>query len=127
MTLEEFKAYCRTKQGVEETYPFKGESVWMKVVGKLFALTFVQPFTYEGSTAPPFHFVNLKCDPTEAELLREKHAAVIPGWHQSKKHWNSVMIDGSLSDSEIIGLIDKSYDLVCAGLTKKEKERLANL
>ena len=127
MNLEEFKQYCLVKKGVEETYPFNGEAVWMKVMGKMFAMTFVQDFKFNGEMAPPFLFVNLKCEPEKALELREQYSAVQPGWHQSKKHWNSVFIDGTLSDSMIRELIDHSYDIVVAGLPKKLKEELAEM
>ncbi|MDN5203837.1 MmcQ/YjbR family DNA-binding protein [Fulvivirgaceae bacterium BMA10] len=127
MTLDTFKTYCLSKKGVEETYPFKGEAVWMKVMGKMFAMTFVREFTFDKEIAPPFHFINLKCDPERAEILRTKHAAIQPGWHQSKKHWNSVFMDGSLSDDMIKELIDHSYDIVCESLPKKDLEILNTL
>ena len=127
MTFEEFKEYCLTKKGVEDTYPFKGEAVWMKVMGKMFAMTFVREFKYNGAMAAPFTFINLKCDPDKAISLRESYSAIQPGWHQSKKHWNSVFIDGSLPDSTIKELIDHSYEIVVDGLSKKLKEELASL
>jgi len=127
MTLEEFKNYCRSKKGIEETYPFKGEAVWMKVMGKMFALAFVQEFKMDGQMMPAFSFINLKCEPEFALELREKHAAIRPGWHQNKKNWNSVWVDGSLKDDFIKELIDHSYDAVCKGLTTKALAELESL
>lgn len=127
MTLAEFRSYCTSKKGVEETFPFEGNSVWMKVMGKMFALTMLQDFKYQGEMAPAFHFINLKCDPEKAIELRETHSAIQPGWHQSKKHWNSVFMDGSLSDTLIKNLIDDSYELVVSSLTKKLQAELAAL
>ncbi len=66
-----------------------------------------------------FTSVNLKCDPEEAALLREHHAGVLPGYHMSKKHWNTVLMDGSVSDTLVIQWIDDSYELVVAKLPKK--------
>ena len=77
----------------------------------MFALTDVDLFTS----------VNLKCDPEEAALLREQHEAVVPGYHMNKKHWNTVLMDGSLTDSLVMGWIDQSYDLVVANLPKKDQ------
>ena len=71
-----------------------------------------------------FERVNLKCDPEYAIELREKYPAVIPGYHMNKKHWNTVILDGSLSDSFILKLIDDSYQLVVDKLVKKERELL---
>ena len=127
MTLEEFKNYCLSKKGVEATYPFKGEAVWMKVMGKMFALTFVQEFKMDGKLMPPFSFINLKCEPEYALGLREKHEAIRPGWHQNKDNWNSVWMDGSLTDELIKQLIDHSYDEVCKGLSKKALAELEHL
>ncbi len=124
MTLEEFKNHCLSKKGVEETYPFKGEAVWMKVMGKMFALSFVEDFKMDGQMMSPFSFINLKCNPEYALQLREKHGAIRPGWHQNKTNWNSVWMDGSLADDFVKELIDHSYEEVCKGLTKKAKAEL---
>lgn len=86
-------------------------------MGKMFALTDVDLFAG----------VNLKCDPEEAEQLRESYPAIQPGYHMNKKHWNTVDMDGSLDDKFIRGLIDQSYDLVVKGLTKTQKELLTKL
>jgi len=85
-----------------------------KVKGKIFALTSLETF----------ESINLKCDPEEAVALREKYEAVIPGYHMNKKHWNTIIMDGSLSDKLIKQWIDDSYKLVINALTKKEKEEL---
>ncbi len=127
MNLEEFNNYCLAKKGVEGAYPFKGECVWMKVMGKMFALTNVMDLKINGTVQPPFYLVNLKCDPERAVELREAHAAIAPGWHQSKVHWNSLLMDGSLPDELVYELIDHSYDIVVAGLTGKLKAELAAL
>lgn len=119
MTLEEFKAHCLAKTGAEETYPFGDQAVWFKVGGKAFAWTFVRPFRFGDETGRPFQFINLKCDPARAIRLREQFAAVNPGWHQSKKHWNSVFMDGSLPDADIRSWIDHSYEIVVAALPRE--------
>ncbi len=74
-----------------------------------------------------FASINLKCDPEQAVELREKYACVKPGYHMNKKHWNTISIDGSVSDETIYQWVDHSYDLVVSGLTKKLKEELSNL
>ncbi|MBX2841792.1 MAG: MmcQ/YjbR family DNA-binding protein [Flammeovirgaceae bacterium] len=126
MIFEDFRNYCLAKNGVTEDYPFKGEAVWMKVSGKMFALANVEELKMGVEKVPPFHFINLKCDPEKAIELREKHPAIQPGWHQSKKHWNSVYMDGSLNDNLIRELIDHAYDIVVAGMSKKTQEELKN-
>ena len=71
--------------------------------------------------------MNLKCNPEKAVELREEFEAIKPGYHMSKKHWNTITVNEDVSDEMIIELIDHSYDLVVAGLTKKAKAELANL
>ena len=80
----------------------------------MFALTDITLFTS----------VNLKCDPERAVELREQYPAVQPGYHMNKKHWNTVLMDGTLGDKVIVELVDNSYDLVVAGLPRKVRETL---
>ncbi len=117
MNIEEYREYCISKKGVTEELPFGPETLVFKVMGKMFALTSLENF----------ESVNLKCDPEEAALLREKYDAVLPGFHMNKKHWNTVRIDGSISDKLLKQWIDHSYELVANSLTKKEKEELKKL
>lgn len=70
--------------------------------------------------------VNLKCQPEKAQELRERYPAVQPGYHMNKKHWNTVVIDGSLPDDFIYGLIDHSYDLVVDKLPKTQQKKIRN-
>ena len=62
--------------------------------------------------------INLKCDPELALHLRASFDAVQPGYHMNKKHWNTITLDGSLPDEEILTMIDDSYDLVAKKLGK---------
>ena len=124
MTLDEFKIYCLSKPGVTEDYPMKGEVVWMKAGGKMFAMTNVRALKMDGKLASPFHFINLKCDPDRALMLREKYPAVIPGRHQNKEHWNTILMIEPPPDKFIRDLIDHSYDLVARSLPKSKREKL---
>jgi predicted DNA-binding protein (MmcQ/YjbR family) len=83
-----------------------------KVSGKMFALSRLRgaPLT-----------ISLKCEPQLAEQLREAHAAVSPGYHLNKRHWNTVTVDGSLSDQMIRDMIEDSYDLVVSSLPRKTR------
>ena len=118
MNIEEFHTYCLSKKGVEETFPFDDVTLVFKVMGKMFALTGLdnEEFT-----------VNLKCDPDYAIELRELHEEIRPGFHMSKKHWNTVHFEGSLEHQFLRELIDHSYDLVVSKLTKADKEFLKTL
>lgn len=124
MTFEEFKAYCLSKKGVEETYPFGDMAAWFKVGGKAFCWTFVEMFMMEDEMKPAFTFVNCKCDPKLALEWREHYSAVQPGWHQSKKHWNSVFMDGSLSDEDFKNMLDHAYDLIVNSLSQKLRSEI---
>lgn len=127
MNIEKFRDYCLSKPGVTENYPFKGEAVWLKVLGKMFAMANVTELKMDGEMVPPFHFINLKCEPERAIELREQHSGIRPGWHTSKVHWNSLYINEGLSDELIIELIDHSYDIVVQKLTAKERKELAGV
>lgn len=108
---------CLAKPGALEDFPFgEGISVF-KVAGKIFTIA-----AFEAE--PPE--VSLKCEPELAQALRGQHAAVRPGYHLNKRHWNTVTLDGSLSDAEIEAMIDDSYDLVIHGLPRTLRQTLAN-
>lgn len=106
MNIEEFREYCMLKPGVTEEFPFDDVTLVFKVMGKMFALT-----NLEGDWS-----LALKCDPDRAIELREQFPAIQPGYHMNKIHWNTVMMDGSLSPKLILELIDHSYQLVVAKL-----------
>lgn len=124
MNLDNFREYCLAKPGVTEDYPFNGECAWLKVGGKVFAIVNITDMKMAGEVVPPFHFTNLKCDPDKAIELREEHDAIQPGWHMSKKNWNTVYFDNSLKDSFLKELIDHSYHEVFEGLSQKIKEQI---
>ncbi|NOX82219.1 MAG: MmcQ/YjbR family DNA-binding protein [Alphaproteobacteria bacterium] len=124
MNFKTFKTYCLSKPGVTEAYPMKGEVVWMKVSGKMFAMTNVKPLKMDGEMVSPYHFINLKCDPERALALRKKHSAIKPGWHQNKTHWNTLLMGKSTPDALVKELTDHSYNLVVASLPKKQREGL---
>jgi len=114
MNIEDFRNYCLSKPGVTEEFPFGKDTIVFKVVGKMFALADVELF----------ESINLKCDPEEAILLREQYDAVKPGYHMNKAHWNTIEMDGSISNSIIKGWIDQSYDLVVSKLPKAIQNEL---
>ena len=115
MKLEKIREYCLAKKGVTESFPFDDVTLVLKVGSKMFGL-----FNVNSDKAT----INLKCDPTIAEFLRTKYEDDIrPGYHMNKKHWNTVNVDSSIiPESEIIDMINNSYDLVFKGLKKAEKE-----
>jgi len=86
-----------------------------KVGGKIFALSRLD--------GDPLR-VSLKCEPALAEQLREAHPAVIPGYHLNKRHWNTVIIDGSLPDEMIADMVEDSYDLIVSKLPEARRRAL---
>ena len=115
MNIEAFRTYCLSKACVTESFPFDQTTLVFKVCNKMFALTGLESAELR---------VNLKCDPDRALSLREAYESIIPGFHMNKKHWNTVVVDGSFSDEFFIELIDHSYDLVVQSLPKKIRENL---
>jgi predicted DNA-binding protein (MmcQ/YjbR family) len=114
MNIEELRDYCMCKKHVEEYFPFDEKTLVFKVKGKVFLLTDIQ--------SNPLQF-NVKCDPEIAIQLRENYSCITPGFHMNKKHWNTIICDGSLPKTELIKWIDHSYDLVYSGLSKKAKQQ----
>jgi predicted DNA-binding protein (MmcQ/YjbR family) len=112
----QLRDHCLTYPGAAETFPFGPETSVFKVAGKMFAISRLE-------AEPPLR-VGLKCEPLLAEQLREVHAAVLPGYHLSKRHWNTVILDGSLSDEMVREMIEDSYDLVVSGLPKRRQREL---
>ncbi|HEY4785561.1 MAG TPA: MmcQ/YjbR family DNA-binding protein [Bacteroidales bacterium] len=116
MNIEEFRQYCLKMKGVTEEFPFGGDVLVFKVMGKMFALTVLNTeFT-----------VNLKCDPELAIELREEYSAVTPGYHMSKKHWNTIVCS-EVPLKKLQEWIDHSYTLVLNSLTKKVKDQYNSL
>jgi predicted DNA-binding protein (MmcQ/YjbR family) len=116
VNIEDFRTYCLNKKGVSEGFPFGGDTLVFKVMGKIFALTNVDNFDS----------VNLKCDPERALALRAVYSGIIPGYHMNKKHWNTIANNSDVDDKLFFELIDNSYELVKKSLTKKLKEELEN-
>jgi len=112
--LEQIRSYCLKKKGVAEELPFDEDSPVYKVMGKIFLIA---------SLTPPIS-INLKCDPEKAVEIREEYEAVQPGYHMNKKHWNTIIIDGSVPAKKIFEWIDNSYRLVVAGLKKSDIKKL---
>lgn len=112
MNIESLREYCLSKPGAEETFPFGPDVIVFKVEGKAFLLL---PLDVE-----QLRF-NVKCDPDLALELREQYPCVLPGYHMNKKHWNTIVADGSASSKQLKEWIDHSYDLVISKSAKKRK------
>lgn len=115
--------YLLKMQGVTRDY--KPEWNWFRyfVGGKMFAAT-CQPGP-EHKAYDCRELLTLKCEPLLAELLRNEHPDIIPGFYMDKRNWNSIYLDGDVPDDVLRDLCDRSYSLVFAKLTKKAREEIA--
>ena len=112
MNIEELREYCMAKKAVTESFPFDETTLVFKVAGKMFCLTdLVDDFA-----------VALKNDPEKNMELREQFPAVRPDYHMNKQHWNTVEVDGTISDEMLKKLVDESYQLIVQKLPKKIRE-----
>ena len=115
MNAAQLRGYCLSFTGAAETFPFGPETSVFKVAGKMFALSQLDRVPLR---------VSLKCEPGLADQLRQTHAAVLPGYHLNKRHWNTVILDGSLAERLIKDMIEDSYDLVVSGLPRPRQAAL---
>ena len=117
MNIEQYRDYCIAKPGVTEGFPFDDKVLVFKVMGKMYALTDVNTFAS----------INLRSDPERAIDLRESYPGIVPGFHMNKSNWNTITTDGSVPDPVLYELIDHSYEMITASLSKKLKEELAEI
>ncbi|HEY3726225.1 MAG TPA: MmcQ/YjbR family DNA-binding protein [Solirubrobacteraceae bacterium] len=115
MDGDELRDLCLTFPGSTETFPFGPETSVFKVAGKMFALSRLRGVPLQ---------VSLKCEPLLAAQLRAAHPAITGGYHLDKRHWNTVVIDGSLPDQTIADMIEDSYDLVVSKLPRARRRAL---
>ena len=115
LSIASLREHCGQKPSSQETFPFGLTTLVFKVAGKMYALCSIDSDPLE---------LSLKCNPDEAEALRQLYPAVRPGYHLSKWHWNTVTCDGSVKDKLLLEWLDVSYDLVVAGLSKHVRTEL---
>lgn len=116
--IDEVSDFCLKMPSVSYDFPFGEDTMVFRVMGKIFLLTSL-------SSSPLS--INVKAIPEQALEWREKHDAIVPGFHMNKKHWNTVKLDGSLSNPLVQEIIRHSYDCVVKGLTKKLRAELGQL
>ncbi len=116
MNIEEYRLFCLSKKGVTESIPFPKlpNVLAFKVMGKMFTATDINTF----------ESISIKCVPSTIEELRAKYPALKEPAYFSKKHWSSIIMDGSIADKLLYEWLDISYNLVVANLTKKEQAKL---
>ena len=115
MDYDMARAYLLTKPESYEDFPFGPDAAVIKVANKMFATL---------GTKDTLASLNLKCEPQEALMLRDIFPAVKPGYHMNKRHWNTITLDGSIPVGELQRMIDNSYSLVVAGLTRAQRQAL---
>jgi predicted DNA-binding protein (MmcQ/YjbR family) len=103
MNAEEIRDYALSLKDVTEGFPFGEETLVFKTNSKIFLLMSL--------SASPLQF-NVKCDPGYAIELREQYSCVLPGYHMNKKHWNTIIVDGTLTKAQLMKMIKDSYLLV---------------
>ncbi len=113
MDLPDVIAHFLSKPGAEETTPFGPDVLVYKVGGKMFGLAVPEEFPAR---------INLKCDPERSVILRDEHDSILPGYHMNKRHWNTLVLDGSLASKLVSELIDHSYALVLTSLPKSKRK-----
>jgi predicted DNA-binding protein (MmcQ/YjbR family) len=117
LTAARLRKLCLSLPGATMDFPFDEVTEAFRVRGKIFALFF-------GGQAEPLE-VNLKCDPDLAADLRSAYPDILPGWHMSHRHWNTVRIDGDIPTPKIEWLVRHSYDRVVAGFPRAARKALS--
>jgi len=118
MEYDTLRKYMLSRPGALEDYPFNFETLVFKVLDKIFALIWLEEDPLQ---------MNLKCDPDEAIILRQEYKSIKPGYHMNKKHWNTIVLDGTVPDEVIYEMVDNSYLLVVKGMKKADRERLGRM
>ncbi|GAA0293504.1 MmcQ/YjbR family DNA-binding protein [Psychrosphaera haliotis] len=120
----EVQNYLLSKPHTALDFPFGKDVSVFKVKGKMFAtlaLGKISKQALQSDDDKQSWWLNLKCDPDEALMLRDIFPSVIPGYHMNKKLWNTVILDGSIPQGEIERMMDNSFMLVVNKMTKKDQ------
>ena len=105
-TREEVLAYCMTFQDVYRDAPFHDDN-WQLARYRKNRKAFAWTYERDGNI-----WVNVKADPEWRDFWRQAYESVIPGYHQNKEHWNTIILDGSVPRDVIKRMIAESYDLI---------------
>ena len=108
--------YCLTKQGATKDYKEEWQATRYMVGGKMFAL--------QGTDNTGRPVVTLKLLPEDGDFLRSQYKDIIPGYYMNKVHWNSVYLDGAVPDDVVRDMIDKSWSILLASLTRKARKEI---
>lgn len=124
MDRQQAREYLLNKPFTVETFPFGKDVSVFKVKHKMFATLAVGKMGKDEYEGDSICWLNLKCDPQEAIMLRDIFPSVIPGYHMSKVHWNTVKLDGTVPEGEIQRMIDNSFNLVVANMVKNDQQAI---
>lgn len=119
--------YLQSKPATFITQPFAQDVDVYKVQHKMFATLSEGKEGQVNESGEPIWWLNLKCDPDEALLLRDQYSSIVPGYHMNKRLWNTVILDGSVPEDEIKRMVDNSYDIVVDNLPTAQKTELEKL
>lgn len=111
MNIEELRDFVLSLKDVDESFPFGEDTLVFKTSNKIFLLVSL--------SSVPLQF-NVKCDPDYAIELREQYPCILPGYHMNKQHWNTIIIDGTLSGAQLKQFINDSHKLVTPKFRKKK-------
>jgi predicted DNA-binding protein (MmcQ/YjbR family) len=118
--------YLLDKHLTTKEYPFGDHVAVFKVKGKMFATLAhgSTAKTYGTDAQRQYNWINLKCDPDEANALRDIFESVLPAYHMSKTLWNTIVLDGSIPQGELERMMDNSYLLVVKKMSKKDRNTI---
>jgi predicted DNA-binding protein (MmcQ/YjbR family) len=125
MKQQQAQDYLLAKPQASLDYPFNLDVQVFKVKEKMFATLAFGKMGKSNQQENQYYWLNLKCDPDEAVMLRDIFSAVIPGYHMNKRHWNTIILDGSIPQGEIERMIDNSYKLVVSKMSKKAQQSIS--
>ena len=120
MRYDWIDAYLMGKRAVTKDLQPEWNWVRYKIGEKMFAAILL-----DDGNQP--YYINLKLEPAEGEFLRRQYQDIIPGYYSDKRCWNSVMPDGAVPDDLLRGLLDKSYQLVLNGFSRKRQREILGL
>jgi predicted DNA-binding protein (MmcQ/YjbR family) len=109
--------YCLSKKGVIKDYKPEWDATRYMIKDKMFVLRCGDK---EGKP-----IITVKLEPAHGEFLRQEFKDIIPGYYMNKQHWNSLYLDGDVPDEIVEDMLDRSYNLVLASLSKKLQEEFA--
>ena len=123
MPNQDAEQYLLSKPEAGVEYPFGDDIKVFKVKNKMFATLAIGKMG-KGDGEKSYWWLNLKCDPDEAVMLRDIFSSVIPGYHMNKRLWNTIILDDSIPQGEIERMMDNSFKLVVSKMTKKDQQSI---